>query len=141
MADEKLVAYCGLYCGDCYNYTGSIADLARDLRKELRRNKFKEAAEVMPFKEFDNYQECYECLGAMVKLRCKGCRGGFRSKFCKIAKCAQKREYQGCWECDEFQTCPKFDFLKPIHKEANIKNLRKIKRQGIDGFLEGKRHW
>jgi hypothetical protein len=45
--------------------------------------------------------------------------------------------YQGCWECDEFQTCQKFDFLKPIHKEAN-KNLRKIKRQGMDVFLEGK---
>ena len=86
MSKENLVAYCGLYCGDCYNYTGSIADLARDLRKELRKNKFKETAKVMPFKEFDNYQECYECLGAMVKLRCKGCRDGFRSKFCKIAK-------------------------------------------------------
>jgi len=134
MEDENLVAYCGLYCGDCYNYTGFIADLTRDLRKELRRNKFKEAAEVMPFKEFDNYQECYECLGAMVKLRCKGCRDGSRSKFCKIAKYAQKREYQGCWECDEFQTCQKFDFLKPIHKEVNIKILQKIKRQGMDGF-------
>jgi len=92
----------------------------------------------MPFKEFDNYQECYECLGAMVKLRCKGCRDGFRSKFCKIAKCAQKKEYEGCWECDEFETCGEFDFLKPIHKGANIKNLRKIKRQGVDGFLKGK---
>jgi len=37
MKDENLVTYCGLYCGDCFNYTGSIADMARDLRKELRK--------------------------------------------------------------------------------------------------------
>ena len=31
--DKNLTAYCGLYCGDCFNYKGEIADLARDLRK------------------------------------------------------------------------------------------------------------
>ncbi|MDP3066278.1 MAG: DUF3795 domain-containing protein [Methanobacteriaceae archaeon] len=51
----------------------------------------------------------------MVKLRCKGCREGFRSKFFNIAKCAQKKEFQGCGECEEFETCPEFDFLKPLH--------------------------
>lgn len=39
-ADKKLIAYCGLYCGDCVNYKGEIADLARDLRKKLRQEKF-----------------------------------------------------------------------------------------------------
>ena len=33
---SKMIAYCGLYCQECPSYTGSIADLARDLRKELR---------------------------------------------------------------------------------------------------------
>ena len=33
--DKNLVAYCGLYCGDCPIYKGKIADLARDLRKIL----------------------------------------------------------------------------------------------------------
>lgn len=141
MDNENLISYCGLYCGSCFQYIGSVADMARDLRKELRKNKFDKVAEAIPFKEFDNYPECYQCLGAMVKLRCKGCRGGFRSKFCKIAKCAQKKGYQGCWECDEFETCKEFEFLKPIHKDANIKNLRKIKKQGVEGFLNGKKHW
>ena len=104
MSKESLISYCGLYCGVCLFYTGSIADLARDLRKELRKYKFNEVAKAIPFKEFKNYPECYECLGAMVKLRCKGCREGFRSKFCDIANCAQKKEYEGCWECDEFET-------------------------------------
>jgi hypothetical protein len=38
--DKKLIAYCGLYCGDCVNYKGEVADLARDLRKKLRQEKF-----------------------------------------------------------------------------------------------------
>lgn len=141
MEDENLLGYCGLYCEDCHGYTGSIADLARDLRKELKKNKFDQVVKAIPFKEFDNYQECYDCLGAMVKLRCKGCREGFRSKFCNIAQCAQKKEYKGCWECDEFESCEKFDFLKPVHRDANIKNLRKIKKKGIQNILEGKRYW
>ena len=37
---KELIAYCGLYCGDCFAYQGKIADLARDLRKELRQSKF-----------------------------------------------------------------------------------------------------
>ena len=48
MVKEKdLVAYCGLYCGDCFGYKGKIADLARDLRKELRAAKFAKIAEAL----------------------------------------------------------------------------------------------
>jgi hypothetical protein len=141
MPENSLVGYCGLYCGDCHGYTGSIADLARDLRKELRKNNFNKVAEAIPFKEFDNYPECYECLGAMVKLRCEGCRDSSRSKYCEIAKCARENEYMGCWQCDEFETCGKFDFLKPVHKDANIKNLKNIKKKGIDSIIEGKRYF
>ena len=44
--DENLIAYCGLYCGDCLNYKGEIADLARDLRKKLREAKFAQVAHL-----------------------------------------------------------------------------------------------
>jgi len=37
---SKMIAYCGLYCDECPNHTGRIADLARDLRKELRTFSF-----------------------------------------------------------------------------------------------------
>lgn len=143
MIEEKdLIAYCGLYCGDCFGYKGKIADLARDLRKELRQAKFDRAAEGIPFKEFKHYKECYEVLGAMVRLRCKNaCRGGGGNPFCKIRKCCQKKGIEGCWECEEFETCKKLDFLKLIHGDAHIKNLRKIKKQGIVKFLEGKKYW
>lgn len=140
--DEDLIAYCGLYCGDCFGYKGKVADLARDLRKELRQAKFEEAVKGIPFKEFQHYKECYEVLGAMVRLRCKSaCRGGGGNPFCKIRKCCQTKGVEGCWECKEFETCEKLDSLKVNHGDAHIKNLRKIKKQGTDEFLKGKKCW
>ena len=144
--DENLIAYCGLYCGDCFGYKGNIADLARDLRKELRQARFDKTAEFLStisfFKAYKNYDECYEVLGAMVKLRCKNaCKGGGGPPFCKMRKCCQKKGIGGCWQCDEFETCEKLDFLKPNHGDAHIKNLRNIKKHGTNGFINGKRLW
>lgn len=62
------------------------------------------------FKTFNNYPLCYEVLGAMVKLRCrKICKDG-GAAFCEIRKCCQKKGIEGCWECEEFETCEKLDF-------------------------------
>jgi len=138
----ELVAYCGLYCGDCFNYKGEIADLARDLRKKLREAKFDKAAPGLSkyFKAFRDYGQCYEVLGAMVRLRCKrGCREGGGNPSCKIRICCRKRGMAGCWECAEFETCARFDFLKPIHGDATAKNLRKLRKEGIESFLKGSR--
>ena len=135
-----LVAYCGLYCGDCFSFKGTIADLSRDLRKELRQAKFDNIAKGIPFKEFKSYKECYECLGAMVRLRCKNaCKGGGGNPFCAIRKYCQKKGFDGCWECDEIETCKKLNTLNEIHKDANRKNLKVIKKKGISNFIEGKK--
>jgi len=141
--NKNLVAYCGLYCGDCFNYKGEIADLARDLRKKLREEEFDRVAKGLSkyFWEFKNYEVCYEVLGTMVRLRCKRtCRGGGGSPSCKVRSCCQKKNIQGCWECEDFEACEKLDFLKPIHGEDHLDNLRKLKKQGIDSFVKGKRY-
>ena len=94
------------------------------------------------WKDFKNYDECYKVLGAIVKFRCrKGCRAGGGSPFCKIRKCAQKKEIEGCWLCEDFEECEKLDFLNPVHGDAHKKNLRKIKRKGKQDFIKGKRLW
>ena len=139
---RELVACCGLYCGDCFGFKGKIADLSRDLRKELRQAKFDRVAEGIPFKEFKNYKECYEVLGALVRLRCKNaCTGGGGNPFCKIRKCCQKKTIEGCWQCDEIESCGKLKFLETIHQDAHLKNLRKINKVGVDKWLAGKRYW
>ena len=143
---KELIAYCGLYCGDCFGHQGKIADLARDLRKELRKHRFDKTAETLSevsfFATFKNYPQCYEVLGALVRLRCKNtCKGGGGPPFCKMRICCQKKGIDGCWECEEFETCDKLDFLKPNHGDAHIKNLRKLKKAGVDSFLKGKKYW
>ena len=144
--DTNLIAYCGLCCADCHGHSGKIPDLARDLRKELRQihyDKFASFISTYSFgKDFKNYDECYKVLGAMVKFRCKkGCRAGGGSPFCKIRICAQKKEIEGCWECNEFGSCKELDFLIPVHGDAHIKNLRKIKKIGKEDFIKDKTLW
>jgi hypothetical protein len=142
-ANKDLIAYCGLYCGDCFNYKGEIADLSRDLRKKLREAKFDKASQGLSkyFKDFQNYEQCYQVLGTMVKLRCRrACRNGGGNPSCRARTCCQKKNIAGCWDCNEFETCNKLDFLKPIHGDVNIKNLRKLKKDGTNTFLEGTRY-
>jgi hypothetical protein len=144
--DVNLISFCGLYCGDCHGNTGTIPDLARDLRKELRQihyEKFAEFISTYSFgKDFKNYDECYKVLGAMVKFRCrKGCRNGGGSPYCKIRTCVQKKGIDGCWMCTEFETCKELQFLVPVHGDAHIKNLRKIKKTGKAEFIKGKTLW
>jgi len=141
-----LIAYCGLYCGDCFGYKGKIADLARDLRRELRQAKFDRIAESLStvsfFEAYKSYPQCYEVLGAMVKFRCKRtCKNGGGPPFCKMRECCQKKGIEGCWQCDDFETCDNLDFLKPAHGDAHIKNLRILEKAGVESFLKGKRYW
>jgi hypothetical protein len=144
--DVNLIAYCGLYCADCHGYTGEIPDLARDLRKSLREYRYDLFADFISKsdfgKDFENYDECYKVLGAMVKFRCKkGCRNGGGSPFCKIRKCATKKELDGCWECDHFETCNELVFLENVHGDAYIKNLKNLKKKGKKEFVKGKTLW
>ncbi len=144
--EEQMIAYCGLCCLDCHSFQQKIPDLARDLRKELRLSKYKKFADFLSEskfgKIFKDYDKCYEVLGTMVKFRChKGCKNGGGPPFCKIRKCCQKKRMEGCWECKIFEKCEKLDFLRPIHENGHIKNIKLIKKKGKKEFLKGKRHW
>ena len=143
---QDLIGYCGLYCGDCSGYIQTVANLAKDLRKELRHYRYDKMAEMMAqvpfFKEFENYDKCYSLLGTMVKMHCKRtCRGNGGPPKCKIRDCARKKKLDGCWQCDDFATCETLKFLEMNHGVAHLKNLRKLKRQGPAAFLKSKRHW
>ena len=55
----------------------------------------------------------------------------YRIRHCIIA---------GCWECAEFETCTKLDFMHPVHDDGHIKNLNIIKKQGLEAFITRKQH-
>ena len=144
--NEELIAYCGLYCGDCHGYQQRVPDLARDLRKELRQTKYRKFAHFISQEKFGEgfkeYDKAYEVMGAMVKFRCKkGCRKGGGNPFCKIRKCVQKKGFEGCWECDQFESCKKLEFLEGVHDQGHIKNLRRLMKKGKAEFIKGKRDW
>jgi len=143
---KRLIAYCGLYCGDCPGYKGTIADLARDLHKELQRERFADLAQLLSqvpfFKVLQHFPQCCAVLKTLPKLRCtRTCRGNGGPPHCEIRRCNQDQGLDGCWQCATFPTCTKLDFLKAGHGDAHLKNLRRIKRCGTGAFLAGKRHW
>jgi hypothetical protein len=143
---ERLIAYCGLYCGDCSGYKGTIANLARDLHRELERERFADLAQFLSripcFKALEGFSQCCAVLQTLPKLRCKKtCRGNGGPPHCAIRACNRKKGYDGCWQCDKFKTCAKLDLLRAGHGDAHLRNLRKIRRSGATTFLAGKRHW
>ena len=150
--ESELTAYCGLYCGDCIRYRSRAADLARDLLSELQDTEFNRYAEIKSssakqfdaVKQFEHYRECCEVLEAIVALQCNDpCRvgGGCPTFSCEILECCRKKGFDGCWQCDEFKTCEELDFLKPVHGDAHLKNLRILKKTDVASFLNGKRFW
>jgi hypothetical protein len=76
-----MIGYCGLYCGSCPAYTQSIAHPAKELRRELIRNKCDKNASRMAnipgFGAFEHYRQFDELLAILAKMHCaKSCRQG-----------------------------------------------------------------
>ena len=94
MKKTDLIAYCGLYCGTCAAHTQVVANLAKDLMAQLKKDKFDKVADYlakMPmFKAFKYYEKGNELLEAMTKMRCgKGCKAGGGWSGCQIRNCAK----------------------------------------------------
>jgi hypothetical protein len=144
--EERLISCCGLYCGDCSGYKGTIANLARDLSKELERERFADLAKVLAkipfFKALEGFGQCCAVLETLPRLRCKKtCRGEGGPPYCEIRMCSRDKKLDGCWQCDTFKTCTKLAFLNPGHGDAHIRNLTMLNRHGTGEFLAGKRYW
>jgi len=142
--NQDLLAFCGLYCGDCPAYKAEIADLSGDLRQKLQEQDFDRVSQVLSEAEkgYKNYPQFSEVLDLLVNLRCqKTCRERVEPTSCLMRGCCLEKGIKGCWECEEFETCTKLDSLKPLRKDAHIQNLMIIKKKGVVDFLKGKRHW
>ncbi len=137
--------YCGLYCPDCIRYKSKAAKLADKLLVELDRSDFKEYAgikssskkQLNPVKAFNRYPECIEVLDAIANLQCNiPCRlgEGCSSFSCEILKCCKNKGFEGCWQCEEFENCLNFEGLHSIHGESPIRNLKVIKKHGINNW-------
>ncbi len=144
--DKKLIAYCGLYCGDCFWREGRVAALARELRSEIKRAGFDNyawyTARSSAGRVFRDFDRCWAVLGAMTRSGCsKVCREGGCSPKCGIRVCCQTKGIDGCWQCEQVETCHGPKALSPVHKTGHLKNLRLLKRKGPEAFIRGPRYW
>jgi len=125
--DGYLIAYCGLGCAGCFGYKMAVSEAAKQLRRELRTAKLKGAWHEIPF--LGEYEPFKKALDGLAMLRCpRACRGGGGPPWCKIRRCCKKKGFEGCWECADFETCAKLS-------ESYIKNIKQIKKLGVDGFI------
>jgi len=138
MLEKNLTTYCGIYCGDCPRYKAKFSDMCSDLLYEFEDSNFSKLAKIIATKndKFTKYNEMLSLLKTIADLKCEAsCRlGGGSGKSCEVIKCNKKRGIEGCWDCDDFEQCSKLDFLKPFCEEAPIKNLRKIKKYGVENW-------
>ncbi|MCP4231741.1 MAG: DUF3795 domain-containing protein [bacterium] len=142
--DKNLLAYCGLYCGDCAGHTGVIADAAEALKKATDEYKFDRAARELFPDELVDYDKFAEMLGFIAGLRCAvPCRDKAEGETeCAIRKCCIERGYFACNECAEFAGCDKFDRMTALHGDSCARNLAAINETGLEEWLKsGKRYW
>ena len=125
--DIDLIAYCGLDCSQCFGYTKTISEAAKELRRAMRQERMKVAWETIPF--LGDYDSFKKSLDALAGLGCKSCRAGGGNPWCKIRKCCQKKGYDSCAQCGEFITCDKLKVLEHYHKDEHLRNLRKLSRK------------
>lgn len=84
----------------------------------MRSAKLKDIWTVIPF--LGEYESFKKSLDGLAMMRCtKACRGGGGNPWCKVRKCAQKKEVNGCWECGELEGCAKLD-------ERQLKNIKQV---------------
>ncbi len=139
----KFIAFCGLHCASCPGHKGRIANLARDLRAELTAERIDDTAEAMSsepaFEVFKNYGEFIRVLEMLSRMRCdKICREGGGNPQCVPRLCCYEKRIRGCWECAEFETCEKLDFLKPFAGNKLIEDLRTLRDKGVEAYIRGK---
>jgi len=126
-----LVGYCGLNCAECFNYNKTVSEASKNLRRELRAARLKDSWGDVPW--LGEYESFKKTLDGLAKLRCNDtCKGGSGNPWCAIRKCCQKKGIEGCWECPDTESCSK-------QKEMYLKNVRRIKKVGIDAFMRGKK--
>jgi hypothetical protein len=140
----ELLAYCGLYCGDCAGYSGEVADAAQNLKETTDRYKFQQTAKHLFPKELKEYDKLQALIDFMTRLKCpKTCRARNEGETkCEIRKCCREKRFYACHECSEFESCKKLLSLSGLHGESHVKNLRAIREMGIENWIiNGKRLW
>ncbi len=132
MKKEDL-AFCGLNCDLCKSRFLDIREKIKILDEAFEKVNMAEVSKVIPFMK-SKYRG-YKKLAASCNHVCPGCRNKGGNPFCGIRKCATKKGYFTCAECDSL--CKKFNLLFKVHVDNEIQcNIEHIRTKGIDSLIE-----
>ncbi|MEN8127733.1 MAG: DUF3795 domain-containing protein [Planctomycetota bacterium] len=120
-SEKKLIAPCGLYCGNCNDYIAHIKN-DDDLKKKVATAINKQL----------NINISSEQVG------CEGCWGTLHTEYssnldCEVRCCAEQRNILSCALCENFP-CEKLQnhFKGDNKKKINLDRIREI---GLDTWL------
>lgn len=112
---KRLDTYCGLFCGACEvflaNEKGSVEEIAKKWK----------------MKSEDLY--CHGCKTDTTSIYCKEC---------EIKLCAQSKELDYCFQCEDFPC----EYLMELRNDENphhsivLHNLKLIKNMGVKSWIE-----
>lgn len=135
--DREQTAFCGLYCGDCIPANQSLFDTAAALKQQLESCQFEKYAEHKSAtnRTFNAYRIFREVLDAILTLRCpKTCFQSGGNPDCAIRVCARQRGLEGCWLCQDFETCEALKIMGTCHGDTVKHNLRMIRQHGVENW-------
>lgn len=131
--EKEDIAYCGLNCELCKSKFTDIREKIKILDEAFEKVNMQEIAKAIPFMRFKYLG--YKKLTVFFRKECLGCRNKGGNPFCWIRKCATKKGYFTCAECDDL--CKKFKLLFKIHVDDEIQtNIKQIKENGIDSIVK-----
>jgi hypothetical protein len=117
------LAFCGLCCPHCYRV--KVSNAAKMLKHEM------DVAAGKGAKYLDEVSESFSSdIDVLISKECNlYCRAGGGST-CKIKLCCFDKKLNGCWECNDFETCEKISAQFKGH-------CRDIREKGLDAYIEG----
>jgi len=116
MVNRELVAPCGMYCGVC-----GVLIAHRDNNQ--------------PFKE--KLAQFYGC--PVEDLDCQGCMSSERAAFCEVCNirsCAMEKNYEGCYQCDDWPCEYIEQFSVPVGKKVIMRAVPQWREWGTEKWVE-----
>ena len=121
--DNKLIAYCGLYCGHCYSRT-HIVPTAKKLIEQMQAQGFESFGPYMP-----DYIEFRRFMDMLIDADgCPGCRQDGGSPGCNMRVCAREKQVEACPLCNEYP-CEKFAWLETSTAYPMLENDNQLMQE------------
>jgi hypothetical protein len=123
---ERIVAYCGLPCGDCPAYQATQAGDSDRLDRVLVQ--WREAFDAPHLTVADILCDGCQPVGGRL---CGYCR------YCRIRPCAMEREVPNCGYCDEY-TCDELERLLAIcDRQEGFFSYARLARSTLEAIRAG----